>query len=223
MVPDREDERLRMVATQLRARGIEDERVLAAMARVPRHLFVPADCARLRLCRRAPAHRPRPDHFPALYRRLYDGSPAARGGAEGPRDRNGVGLSDGRPGGGGRRGLDGGARRGAFRAGQDTCSRPSAMPRIHFRVGDGSAGWPEAAPFDGIIVTAAPPSIPEALEEPAGSGRPDDRSRRPGNSGARAGRARGRFFQRTRADRGPVRAARGARDARDRGVMKRRK
>ncbi|HEX2695261.1 MAG TPA: protein-L-isoaspartate O-methyltransferase, partial [Acidobacteriota bacterium] len=45
MVPDREDERLRMVETQLRARGLEDERVLAAMARVPRHLFVPADRA----------------------------------------------------------------------------------------------------------------------------------------------------------------------------------
>ncbi len=35
---------------------------------------------------------------------------------------------------------------------------------IRFRVGDGSVGWPEAAPFDGIIVTAAPASVPEALE-----------------------------------------------------------
>ncbi len=34
---------------------------------------------------------------------------------------------------------------------------------IHCRVGDGYQGWPEAAPFDGIIVTAAPPSIPEPL------------------------------------------------------------
>ncbi len=34
---------------------------------------------------------------------------------------------------------------------------------IHARIGDGSFGWPEEAPFDGIIVTAAPPSIPEAL------------------------------------------------------------
>jgi protein-L-isoaspartate(D-aspartate) O-methyltransferase len=31
--------------------------------------------------------------------------------------------------------------------------------------GDGYKGWPEEAPFDGIIVTAAPPSIPEALVE----------------------------------------------------------
>jgi protein-L-isoaspartate(D-aspartate) O-methyltransferase len=36
-------ERERMVASQLRARGIRDERVLAAMARVPRHEFVPSD------------------------------------------------------------------------------------------------------------------------------------------------------------------------------------
>lgn len=36
--------RMRMVECQLRARGITDERVLAAMARVPRHEFTPAAC-----------------------------------------------------------------------------------------------------------------------------------------------------------------------------------
>ena len=34
---------------------------------------------------------------------------------------------------------------------------------IHLRVGDGSCGWPEHAPFDKIIVTAAPELIPVAL------------------------------------------------------------
>lgn len=34
---------------------------------------------------------------------------------------------------------------------------------IQFRTGDGYSGWPEAAPFDKIIVTAAPPKIPEPL------------------------------------------------------------
>ena len=34
---------------------------------------------------------------------------------------------------------------------------------VHVRAGDGFQGWPEAAPFDGIIVTAAPPSVPEPL------------------------------------------------------------
>lgn len=36
---------------------------------------------------------------------------------------------------------------------------------IHLRVGDGSLGWPEAAPFDAIIVTAAAPRIPPPLLE----------------------------------------------------------
>jgi protein-L-isoaspartate(D-aspartate) O-methyltransferase len=34
---------------------------------------------------------------------------------------------------------------------------------VEVRVGDGSQGWPEKAPFDAIIVTAAAPHIPEAL------------------------------------------------------------
>jgi len=35
---------------------------------------------------------------------------------------------------------------------------------IHLRVGDGSAGWPDAAPFDGIMVTAATLTVPTALK-----------------------------------------------------------
>jgi protein-L-isoaspartate(D-aspartate) O-methyltransferase len=37
--------------------------------------------------------------------------------------------------------------------------------RVHTRQGDGYYGWPEAAPFDGIIVTAAASSIPPPLVE----------------------------------------------------------
>jgi protein-L-isoaspartate(D-aspartate) O-methyltransferase len=37
------------------------------------------------------------------------------------------------------------------------------LPNIHFQVGDGTAGWPEAAPFDAIIGTAAPERLPPAL------------------------------------------------------------
>lgn len=36
---------------------------------------------------------------------------------------------------------------------------------VHVKIGDGYAGWPEQAPFDGIIVTAAAPSVPEPLIE----------------------------------------------------------
>lgn len=34
---------------------------------------------------------------------------------------------------------------------------------VHLRIGDGCRGWPEAAPFDGIIVTAAANEVPPAL------------------------------------------------------------
>ncbi|HWK39497.1 MAG TPA: protein-L-isoaspartate(D-aspartate) O-methyltransferase [Hyphomicrobium sp.] len=36
---------------------------------------------------------------------------------------------------------------------------------VHARIDDGSRGWPEAAPFDAVIVTAAPAHIPAALIE----------------------------------------------------------
>ncbi len=41
--------------------------------------------------------------------------------------------------------------------------RSEGYDGIRLRVGDGYRGWPEAAPFDRIVVTAAPPEIPEAL------------------------------------------------------------
>jgi protein-L-isoaspartate(D-aspartate) O-methyltransferase len=40
---------------------------------------------------------------------------------------------------------------------------PAFSERLHTRVGDGWRGWPEAAPFDAIIVTAAPDEVPAAL------------------------------------------------------------
>ncbi|MBS3818601.1 protein-L-isoaspartate(D-aspartate) O-methyltransferase [bacterium] len=36
---------------------------------------------------------------------------------------------------------------------------------IYFKVGDGTWGWKEQAPYDAILVTAAPPSIPTPLQE----------------------------------------------------------
>ena len=36
---------------------------------------------------------------------------------------------------------------------------------VHVRFGDGYKGWPEEAPFDRILLTAAPPTLPEALVE----------------------------------------------------------
>ncbi|MCE2999398.1 MAG: protein-L-isoaspartate(D-aspartate) O-methyltransferase [Betaproteobacteria bacterium] len=36
---------------------------------------------------------------------------------------------------------------------------------VHTRIGDGYAGWPEEAPFDAIMVTAAAPGLPQPLVE----------------------------------------------------------
>ena len=37
--------------------------------------------------------------------------------------------------------------------------------RVHLRVADGSLGWPEHAPYEGILVAAAPAAVPQALVE----------------------------------------------------------
>ncbi len=42
--------------------------------------------------------------------------------------------------------------------------------QIHCRLGDGHAGWPEHAPYQGIIATAAPEEIPPALVEQLAEG-----------------------------------------------------
>jgi protein-L-isoaspartate(D-aspartate) O-methyltransferase len=44
------------------------------------------------------------------------------------------------------------------------------LERVRLRVGDGSLGWPEAAPFDGILVTAGAPDVPKALKEQLAEG-----------------------------------------------------
>ena len=41
---------------------------------------------------------------------------------------------------------------------------------VEVKIGDGYAGWPQKAPFDGIVVTAAAPRIPQALVEQLKSG-----------------------------------------------------
>ncbi len=43
--------------------------------------------------------------------------------------------------------------------------RELGYANIHVRIGDGYLGWPEQAPFDAVIVTAAPDHIPEPLLE----------------------------------------------------------
>lgn len=41
--------------------------------------------------------------------------------------------------------------------------RDLGYENVHVRIGDGYAGWPERAPFDRVVLTAAPPDIPQTL------------------------------------------------------------
>jgi len=43
--------------------------------------------------------------------------------------------------------------------------RSLGYENVHFRVGDGTLGWPEEAPFDRIIVTAGAPEVPPSLAQ----------------------------------------------------------
>jgi len=154
--------RQRMVATQIVARDVEEPRVLAAMEKVPRHLFVPETF-------RAQAYEDYPlpigesqtisqPYIVALMTSL-------------------LGLQ------GGEKVLEIGTGSGyqaavlAEIAGEvytveilePLAERARATlaelgyKNVHLRQGDGFAGWPEQAPFDAIVVTAAPPTVPKPL------------------------------------------------------------
>jgi len=157
-------ERRAMVAGQLRDRGIDDERVLAAMGRVPREAFLDE------------GDRPR----------AYEDAPIAIGFGQTMSQPFMVALiaqaADVRP---GRKILDVGTGSGyaaavladlgaevhsieripelAERATDRLGAAGYAGVRVH--VGDGSLGVPEAAPFDAITVAAAAPRLPLTLYE----------------------------------------------------------
>ncbi len=48
--------------------------------------------------------------------------------------------------------------------------RQMGYRNVHVRIGDGYHGWPEAAPFDAIIVTCSPTNIPKPLEDQLAEG-----------------------------------------------------
>lgn len=151
-----------MVSEQIAARGVRDRRVLAAMERVPRHRFIPAD-------EQAEAHA---DH------------PLAIGCGQTISQPYIVGLMveslAAEP---GSRILEVGTGCGYVAAilaemGCEVFTMEILEPlareagarlhhlgygRVHTRTGDGWSGWPEEAPFDGIIVSAAPRTVPPAL------------------------------------------------------------
>ena len=151
-----------MVERQLRRRGITDERVLAAMARVPRHLFVPEHLRHLAYEDGAlPIGEGQTISQPYIVATIC--SLLQLEGTERVLD---VGTGSGYQ----------AAVLAELAAEVVTIERvPELAERaretlararydsVEVRVGDGSLGVPDRAPFDGIAVAAAAPSIPPAL------------------------------------------------------------
>jgi len=151
-----------MVERQLRQRGISDERLLAAMAKVPRHEFVnPQNWAE------AYADHPIPIGEQQTTSQPYMIAAMVQAAGIKPEDRV----------------LEIGAGSGyqtavlaelasqvfaVERYASLTEAARATLERLGYRntkvvTGDGSLGLPEAAPFDAIIVSAAAPRIPQAL------------------------------------------------------------
>ena len=157
-------QRQRMVKDQIYARGIRDAPVLAAMGSVARELFVPKD-------RRANAYEDRPlpigygQTISQPYIVAYMVEALALSGAE--------------------RVLEIGAGSGyaaavlaqiadqiiaierieelaKSAAGNLTAADYKNVQIIH---GDGSNGWPQAAPYDAILISAASPDVPQSLKD----------------------------------------------------------
>jgi protein-L-isoaspartate(D-aspartate) O-methyltransferase len=156
------EDRARMVATQIEARGITDPLVLDAMRTVPREAFVPASLAKF----------------------AYDDGPLPIGNGQTISQPYIVAVMTAaaglKPGG---RALEIGTGSGygaavlsRIAADVYTVERGGALAEaargrlaalryanVHVREGDGSQGWAEHAPYDAILVTAGGPRVPKTL------------------------------------------------------------
>jgi len=163
MDPYRELRRL-MVEEQIKARGIKDPLILQAMLKVPREKFVPPDL-------RAEAYGDHP--LPIGNGQTISQPYIVAYMTEKLRPRPGDKILEIGTGSGYQTAI-------LAEIGCDVYTvellpelslraqeilRKLGYENIHFKIGNGYRGWPEEAPFDGIIVTAAPPEIPEALKE----------------------------------------------------------
>jgi protein-L-isoaspartate(D-aspartate) O-methyltransferase len=160
----REAERARMVTEQIEARGVRDPRVLAAMRKVPRHEFVPPE-------RRADAYTDGalPIHHGSQISQPFVVATMTELAALGPDSR----VLEVGTGSGYQAAILAELAREVYtieiveplaREAEATLAR-SGYERVHVRAGDGYRGWPEAAPFDAIVITAAAPRVPPALVE----------------------------------------------------------
>jgi len=162
--PEYQQRRQQMVARQIAARGIRDEKLLAAMRQVPRHRFIPQDFRTW-----AYSDQPLPIGQDQTISQPYIVAYMTAALDLGPADRV---LEIGTGSGYQAAILAELARRVyTIEIVPELGRRAAALlaelgyTNIETRIGDGYQGWPDAAPFDAIIVTAAPPHIPDALVE----------------------------------------------------------
>jgi protein-L-isoaspartate(D-aspartate) O-methyltransferase len=157
-----DERRARMVDDQIRGRGVKDPRVLAAMARVPRHRFVPDSQVES-----AYEDTPLPIGEGQTISQPYIVAYMTEALALAPTARV----------------LEIGTGSGyqaailaelvsevytieivpALAARAARTLKELGYTRVQTREGDGYLGWPERAPFDAIIVTAAPDHVPQPL------------------------------------------------------------
>ncbi len=164
-VADSEEQRQarqHMVEEQIVARDVRDARVLAAMRKIPRHLFVPSQ-----MLPYAYADEPLPIGYGQTISQPYIVAFMSEALELKPQERV---LEIG----------TGSGYQAAVLAelacevysieiveplGKEAAERLKRLgyTNVKLRIGDGYRGWPEAAPFDAIMVTAAPDRVPPAL------------------------------------------------------------
>lgn len=162
-------QRQAMVETQIARRGVSDERVMAAMRKVPRHHFVPPD-----IRHRAHEDNPLPiGHQQTISQPFIVAFMTAALDLKGNEKVLEIGTGSGyqaavfaelvkevysieivKP-------LGEQAAKALAEAG---------YKNVRTRIGDGYRGWPEAAPFDAIMVTCAPDDIPQPLVDQLAEG-----------------------------------------------------
>jgi protein-L-isoaspartate(D-aspartate) O-methyltransferase len=161
--PEREAERARMVARQIAGRDVRDERVLAALREVPRHRFVPPEYAREAYDDRAlPLAAGQTISQPYVVALMVEAL-SLRGTDRVLEVGTGSGYAA--------------AVLSRIAAEVYTIERLAELgdlarqriaelgyANVHVRIGDGSLGWPDAAPFDAILVSAGAPAVPPTLE-----------------------------------------------------------
>jgi protein-L-isoaspartate(D-aspartate) O-methyltransferase len=153
-----------MVKEQIEAKGVRDPRVLEAMGTVPRHLFgleemQPHAYEDAPLPIGDSQSTPQP-YVVALMTELLDVGPGDRvleiGTGSGYQSAVLAAM---------------GVEVYSIEIRQRLCEQAArrlaglGYTSAHIRCGDGYGGWPEKAPFDGVLVTAAPEEIPEPLLE----------------------------------------------------------